>query len=109
MSQKKNKRLSAQEAKKILPIVTEFNKLSKSFLKLIGHKIEHKEKEVRRVAVMVRGFSKPMANQNSTINIRSVDLRKSFFKKAGGLFSSSSDRKLTWEEDIKRKRGGMIL
>jgi hypothetical protein len=111
MSNLPKKRLSKQEVKKILPIVKEFNKLSKSFLKLIGQKIDHKEKEVRRIAVMVRGISKPVAPQHSTVNIRTVDLKKSFIKRATGFFSSEKEqkKKITWEEDIKRKRGGIIL
>ena len=40
----KKKRISPKEAKNLLPMVKEFNKLSKGFLKLLGQKIDHKER-----------------------------------------------------------------
>lgn len=107
MQRKRTKRLSKQEAKTLLPIVDEFNKVSRALLKLLGKKIEHKEREVARVAVMVRGISKPLAHQNTTINIKTVDLSRSTIKRVGGFFSQK--KASTLEEEIKRKRGGFIL
>lgn len=101
----RKKRISPQEAKNLLPIVKEFNKLSKGFLKLLGQKIEHKEKKVAHIAVMVRGISRPTTPHHNSINIKTVDLDRSVIKK----FGFSSSQPTTWEDDMRRKRRGLIL
>jgi len=101
----RKKRISPQEAKNLLPIVKEFNKLSKGFLKLLGQKIAHKEKKIAHIAVMVRGISRPTNPHHNSINIKTVDLDRAMIRK----FGLSSGQPMSWEDDLRKKRRGLIL
>jgi len=102
----RKRRLSKKEEAQVLPIIKEFNKLSSSFLKLLGQKVDQKERQVAKIAVMVRGVSKPIGNESSTINIKTVDINKTIIKKQGGF---SFNKKMDWEDDLRKKRRGLIL
>ncbi len=101
------KKMNRQEAKAILPVLEEFNKLSKSFIKLLSHKVEEKEKQVAKIKVMVTGMSVPkdMLNQ-STISAQILDINNTkIYKRGKGVFKQNMD----WEDDLRQKRRGIIL
>lgn len=101
------KKMNRQEAKTLMPVLEEFNKLSKSFIKLLGHKVEEKEKQVSKIKVMVSGMSLPkdMLNQ-STISATTVDINNTqVYKRGKGLFKTN----MSWEDDLRQKRRGIIL
>ena len=101
------KKINQQEAKAILPVLEEFNKLSKSFIKLLGHKVEEKEKHVAKIKVMVTGMSVPKDRMNqSTISAHAVDINNTkVYKRGKGVFK----QKMSWEDDMREKRRGIIL
>jgi len=94
-----------QDIKKALPIFKEFNKLSKAFLKLLNQKVAEKEKHISSIKVMVDDMVLPQES-NSTINIQTLDMNNTSVRKKGGF---KYNQKMNWEEDLRKKRGGIIL
>jgi hypothetical protein len=100
-------KMNKQEAKALLPVLEEFNKLSKSFIKLLSHKVEEKEKQVAKIKVMVTGMSVPKDRMNqSTISAMTVDINDTkVYKRGKGVFKQN----MNWEDDLRQKRRGIIL
>ena len=105
MEQKDQKKLSAKETKELLPILREFNKISKSFIGLLKQKVEIKEEQVSTIKVWVSDIKIPKQNE-SNINIQTLDIRNTVVRERGkGMFTKEMD----WEDDLKQKRRGIVL
>lgn len=97
------RKLSKQETQQALPLIKEFNKLSKAFIGLLSQKVDQKRQRVHTLSVMVTGMKIPV-NTHSTINIRTVDMnRTAFYRKNKDALG------MRWEDDFKSKRRGIIL
>ena len=105
MDQKnKKKKLNHQQTKALLPIMKEFNRLSKGLIQLLNKRIEKKEKKLNTIKVMVSEFTVPV--KNHSLNIQTVDINKTVIKKKGQL---SYNQSMSWEDDLRKKRRGLIL
>ena len=104
-SRKPKRRYTRKEAQQTLPAVRDFNKLASTFLKLLGQKIEQKEKRLNKVSFVVSGFS-PLPKWHNTINIQTIDMQNTVVRKQG---SSSYNQNMNWEDDFRKRRKGIVL
>lgn len=102
----KLKKLSAKKTKELVPVFKKFNSLSKIFIRMLQQKIENKEKEINRISVLVQDFKLPRQDQTHTIDIQTIDIRKTVIRKKGGF---AYDQKMNWEDDLKNRKRGIIL
>ncbi len=102
---KKRRKYTAQESRKTLPAVKEFNGLAKLLLKLLSQKVEAKEKRLGSIKVMLDQFASDPKNL-STISIKTVDINETIVKRSGRF---SYNQKMSWEGDLKGKKRGFIL
>lgn len=102
MAKKKKVKLNANESKKILPIIREFNKVAGAISGLISKRVESKE---RKISVMVSKIKKPGAH-NGNIHVKSVSFNKSFIKqqRKKRKKGQSSD----YDEGFSQRRGFVI-
>lgn len=99
------KKPSKQELKQSISIFKEFNQLSKAFLKLLHQKVAEKEKHISKIKFMVDDMIIPQ-KINTTLNIQTLDMNKTSVQKKGGF---KYNQKMNWEEDLRKKRRGIIL
>lgn len=97
---------TAQETRKAMPAIKEFNSLSKMFIRLLNTKISQKEKRVGQIKIMVGGMKRPMKGREHLINVQSVDIRNTTIKKKGEY---SFRQKMNWEDGVMKKKHGVIL
>lgn len=107
MADQKKRYMSKQEASKTVPVLKEFNALSRAFIKLLGQRVETKEKRVNKLSIMVTDMKIPQPNENSTIMVQTIDINDTRVKKKGSW--GISKEKMNWEDDVKRRNRGIIL
>lgn len=99
------KKLNRQESKAVLPVLEEFNKLSKSFIQLLQTKKEKKERSVSTIRVLV-GDMKIPSNDASTLSIRAIDINNTEVRRKGkGKFKQH----INWEDDFRNQKRGKII
>ena len=99
------KQLSSQEAKKTLPLLEEFNKLSKGFIKLLSDQVDTQREKVSTLSIMVNDIKIPH-ERTHTFDIKTIDIGHTRVSKKGeGSFNQDID----WESDFRRRNRGIIL
>ena len=99
------KQYNKKEAKALLPKLMEFNKLSKAFINLLSQKVEQKEKHVASISLLVSDVTVPIPT-NYNINIQTIDMNNTKVKRKGELGYTQT---MNWEDDLKRRRRGIVL
>lgn len=107
MAEQKKRYMSKQEANTTVPVLKEFNALSRAFIKLLGQRVESKEKRVGKLSIMVTDMKIPLPNEHSTIMVQTIDINDTRIKKKGsrGIIKE----KMSWEDDVRRRNRGIIL
>ncbi|MFT5170703.1 MAG: hypothetical protein ACI9BD_000472 [Candidatus Marinamargulisbacteria bacterium] len=98
------KKLNKIQTKALLPVMRQFNKLAAGFIKLLTERVEQKEKQLANIKVMVTGVTIPVKDQR--ISITTVDINKTIVKKKGQM---SFTQKMDWEDELRKKKRGLIL
>ena len=101
---KPQKKLNKLQTKALLPVMKAFNKMAKGFINLLTKKVQEKEKKLANIKVMVNEITVPVKQHN--LSIQTVDINKTVVKKKGELSYTQS---MSWEDEVKRKKRGMIL
>ena len=100
---KKKIKLNQKESDTILPIIREFNKITKAVTTLMGKRVQAKEK---KISVMVSRIKRPDQGP-SQIRVKSVEFTKGFLnrqKKKKGKQQNQSE----WDDNFSEKRGHII-
>ena len=105
MAKNNKKTLSQQDAKNSIPLLQEFNRLSKGFIKLLNNQVTAKREKVSTLSIMVSEIKIP-DNQSRSVNVQMIDINNTKGTKKGeGLF----DQKMDWEKGLGNQNKGIIL
>lgn len=106
MAEPRKRKLSKADTKKVMPKISEFNGLSKMLLKLLGQRIEEKEKKLNNIKVLVTDMGKVSNINRGNINIQTIDINQTRVKKRGDF---SYNQVMDWESHLKRQKKGLVL
>lgn len=98
------KKLNALQTKKLVPVLKQFNAIAKVFLRVLSQKVAREEEHLSKIAVLVTGIAPP--EQHHSISIQTIDINKTKVSKKG---SFSFNQKMDWEQELRKKKRGMIL
>ncbi len=99
------RQLTKQETQQAIPILKEFNKLSKAFIGLLSHKVETKKKRVHTLSVLVNDFKIPV-DTRSTLSITTFDISRTQISRKG---SGKFNQRMKWEADFRKRNRGIVL
>ena len=105
MAEPRKQKLSKADTKKVMPKISEFNSLSKMLLKLLGQKIDKKEKKLAGIKIMVTDMGRSKI-QVGNISIQTIDINETRIKKKGDY---SYNQVMGWEAQIRSKKKGLML
>ncbi|MDA1354044.1 MAG: hypothetical protein O3A01_06240 [bacterium] len=99
-------KLSKKEAAAMVPAVKEFNGLAKQLVRLLGLKVEKKEK---KISIMVSRIAKP-DRESKQVNVVSVGISEGFLKKQRKKRKDNRPPGDTsgWNNDFSSQRGFII-
>jgi len=106
MANPPKKKLTKQQTKEALPSIKEFNGLAKLFMKLLGQQIEHKEKQMSNIQVLLNDIKLPQVTNRSNINIQTIDMNRTTVKKRG---DASFNQLMNWEDQMRKQKRGLML
>ena len=95
------KKITKNDAEKLLPFMRKFNAIAKEFNRLMHIKIQEKE---RRIAILITDVALPNINRNS-IKITTLDMGKTEFIQKGKY---AENRKMDWEKNFRQNKGTVI-
>lgn len=101
---KNRRQLSQVQAAKMAPSVKKFNSIAKVLIRLLSQKIEQKEKALGNISVVVNGSVK--MERRNTLSITTVDINKTTISRKGSAAYSTG---MSWEDQLKRQKRGIIL
>ncbi len=102
---KQNKvKLTKQDSENLMPIIREFNKVSKIVAKIRGERVRRKEK---KISVMISRVSKP-GDTKGNISVTSVAFTKSFLSKQRKNRKKQASNQSEWDDNFSEKRGTII-
>lgn len=105
MAEPRKRKLSKADTKKVMPKISEFNSLSKMLLKLLGQKIDQKEKKLAGIKVMVTDMGRAKIH-GGNISIQTIDINETRIKKKGDY---SYNQVMGWEAQMRRQKKGLML
>ena len=100
------KKLGKHQTRSLLPIVKKFNKMATVLIRSLTQLIAHEERQLSKIRVMVNDIKIPTSAYQSTINITTVDIRKTTISQKG---SFSHNQVMDWEKNLGKKSKGIIL
>lgn len=100
------KKLGKQQTKTLLPIIKKFNQMAGLLIRSLTQKIEHEERQLSKIRVMVNDIKVPASAFQSNINITTVDIGKTTVKEKG---SFAHNQVMDWEKDLGKRSKGIIL
>lgn len=96
------KTITRADAEKLMPLVEEFNKLARFFLKIMNQKIDAREK---RIKIMLDDFAVALPPSYGSINIQTIDMKETVVKRRGQL---AYNQKMEWEKSLLPNKGIVI-
>ena len=100
------KKLSSKQAKGLLPVFKQFNKIAGFFIKSLNKQIEQKQRRVNQINIVLKDMKLPASTGQHNISIQTIDINDTRIKKKG---NHSFNKKMDWESDIPSKKKGIIL
>ncbi len=99
----KNLVLGKKDSEDFVKNLKALNNVASSYVSVLEQQVKRKEKEVKRIRVMVNEFlPKHLPASNSHLNIQLVDLGKTKVTKRG---KGSTNEKMKWEKELRKFRG----
>ncbi|MBH37702.1 hypothetical protein CL658_01580 [bacterium] len=103
----KNLILGKKESEEIIDNLRLFNKTTASYLKLLDQEVKEKDKQVKRIRVLVTQM-KPRSDMKSQLNIQLVDINNTKVSEKG---KGSFNQKMDWEKKLREfsnKKGKIV-
>jgi len=102
MPNKKTVKLNQEESEKLMPIIREFNKITRAVNALLGQRVSSKE---RQISVMVSQIKRP-DEKTSQFKVETVKFTKRFLKDQRKKKKKSGESE--WDDNFTEKRGFII-
>ena len=98
------KKFSGAKTKALIPVLKKFNAVADTFIRTLSARIGRKEKEIARIAVMVKDIKIP--DRTFNISVQTMDMGNIMVKrKEGGSFK----QKMDWDKDYRAPKKGVVL
>jgi len=102
---KQQKKISRSQAKKLLPVVKQFNKIADLFIRSLQKKQKIEEEKIHNLKILLNEDRIPRSVKAShSISITTVDIGETIVRTEKG----KKRKRMKWEKDIRKKPGSSI-